>query len=143
MLTCSFDRTLRVWRVSLDRATGLVSFSLLQVLRGHTEGVWRCRVVPWTVSCGGQQRTAYVALSGACDGTVRVWLLNTGTCVRVLPAHGGDVYNVDAALAPLPWAPAGGALALLVASVSSDEHVSVYAFSMPLALEGGVRSGEW
>lgn len=132
VVTGSFDHTLRVWRLERD-GDGEVKFTLLRVMRGHTEGVWSLRTLVWPVACAGQLSGVQLCVSGACDGSVRVWLLSTGSCVKVLTAHSGDVYGVDAVVAPVPWGKRGEH-AVVVASSSSDETVAVWAFQMPASL---------
>ena len=65
----SLDQTIRLW----DLQTG----ESLQVLRGHTGGVWSLAFSP-----DGQ-----TLVSGSDDQTIRLWNLQTGQCFQVLHEH--------------------------------------------------------
>ncbi len=75
MLSCSSDKTLRIWDPNTGRC--------LKTLQGHTEDVWCIAVLP-----NGQ------VVSGSSDETLRVWDLSTGQCLKTLTGHTGYVSRI-------------------------------------------------
>lgn len=67
-LSCSDDKTLRVW----DLRTG----ECLGVLQGHTNVVIAC--------CVFRESNRHHGVSASADGTLRIWDLDKGTCERVM-----------------------------------------------------------
>lgn len=82
LATASFDKTIKIWRVS----DGL----LLRTLTGHS-GQVRCCVF----SPDGQ----YLA-SGAGDNSIRIWRTSDWTTVHILTGHTSDIYAIT-------WSPDG------------------------------------
>ena len=112
----SYDRTVRVWRLS--------DGELLRTLKGHTDDVLSVAVVGdhtivsgsgdktvrvWRLSDGELQRTLkghtnlvvsvavvgdHTIVSGSYDRTVRVWRLSDGELLRTLKGHTNDVLSV-------------------------------------------------
>jgi small GTP-binding protein len=76
VLTCSGDKTVRLWSGETGRS--------LRLFKGHTEEVWGLAWSP-------DQR---MALSGSDDGTLRLWNVKTGRCRRVLRGHSARVISV-------------------------------------------------
>ena len=76
VLTCSDDKTLRLWDVETERC--------LRVLEGHTEAV---SCVAWSAD---QRR----AISGSDDKMLRLWDVETGRCLRVLEGHAEAVSSL-------------------------------------------------
>jgi len=91
LASASWDRTVKLW----DVASG----SLLQTLTGHTD---RVNKVAWSpdgrivASCGFDNVTwgpsGELLVSGGSDGTLRWWNVQSGECVRVRGASGGDPF---------------------------------------------------
>lgn len=64
--------------------TDLESGQRLFEMKGHNDGIY----------CAAFDSVGERALSGSRDGTVRVWDLKTGSCIRVLEAHTYHVHGV-------------------------------------------------
>jgi hypothetical protein len=75
-LSCSEDRTVRLWDVDSGRC--------LHAFEGHSDSVLS---VAWSLD--GQR-----ALSGSHDQTVRLWDVDSGRCLRVLEGHSSGVLSV-------------------------------------------------
>ncbi|XP_039255919.2 uncharacterized protein LOC120332685 [Styela clava] len=73
LVSGSADGTIRVW--SLRSAT------TIQVLNGHTKGVWCVAIY-----------TACLVISGSYDRTIKVWNIKNGMCLRTLYGHTGAVW---------------------------------------------------
>lgn len=66
LITGSYDRTAIVWRLD--------TFEPIATLKGHTRAI------------RGLQFDGVKAITGAMDGTLRIWNWRTGTCLRTLQA---------------------------------------------------------
>ncbi len=101
----SDDLTIRVWQQSssdrsLSSLISLISQSLLsplisrslfnshalRVLKGHTDNV---RALVWN------SELAHILMSGAWDGTIRLWDVMQSVCLRVVSDHHADVYGLQ------------------------------------------------
>jgi len=81
-LSCSEDKTLRLWKVNNLGA------HCIRVFEGHTDDVVSVAFSP----------DGHLAVSGSVDKTLRLWEVETGRCLRVFEGHTGSVYSV--ALSP-------------------------------------------
>jgi transcription initiation factor TFIID subunit 5 len=97
LLSCSRDRTARVWSLRLK--------TCLAVYRAHTAPVWCAKWAP----------TGHYFATGSLDGTARVWATDASAPRRVLVGHLGDVDCVA-------WHPNCN----YVATGSSDRTVRVF-----------------
>lgn len=80
ILSAHEDRRLRVWRKSVGQG-----WRESHALAGHQNRIWSVRAAtsrPW-------------AISASEDCSARVWEIESGRCVRVLPAHDGAVWGAD------------------------------------------------
>jgi len=91
VLTCLNESDMRcapppVLRIIIDLVgyNTLFQGKHLRTLKGHTGGVYCVSVLP-----DGR------VVSGSWDNTLRLWDMNTGTCVHTLKGHTGDVYCVS------------------------------------------------
>jgi hypothetical protein len=110
LLTGAADGTLRLWALPPLCAPGAAAAthaSPARVLSGHS-GPVNALAVPASARDGTR------AVSGAADGDVRVWNVDTGACMRTLSGHKGSVTGVGV----LP----GG----LLVSASMDRTVRVW-----------------
>ena len=57
----------------------------MEVLRGHSKGIYDCKMVNNTLA------------SASVDETLRVWDRRNGTCVRILKGHSDEVTGVQLA----------------------------------------------
>jgi WD40 repeat protein len=96
----SFDRTIKVWRVS-DGA-------LIRTLTGHID----------YIHCVALSPDGTLIASGGRDRTVRVWRVSDGTLVRTLTGHTGNVNSVV-------FSPTGN----LLVSGSDDRTIRVWSVS--------------
>ncbi|KZP19671.1 WD40 repeat-like protein [Athelia psychrophila] len=144
------DKAVRVW----DVRTG----HCLHVLRGHNATV-RCLAAlpevpvspgPRPLRSSAGAGTAHI-VSGARDGTLRLWDVRTGACVGVMRGHTESVRAVDVAVTPP--APAlddcelgqgqSGSGRVVVVSGSYDTTVRVWdVCARPVGGEGGDGAGE-
>lgn len=76
VLCAELDHSLQCWDLKVGRC--------LQVLEGHTDGVYSASFDP----------TQRRALSGSRDTTLRLWDLETGRCLRVFSGHNYHVHSV-------------------------------------------------
>jgi len=125
----SEDRWVRVW----DVRTG----QLFQFLPGHTDEV---RSVAFAPQYSGRRhknfpprnpnsqilhpQSEYLLASGSYDGTVRLWDINQGECLRILEEHSDRVWSVA-------FSPDGKTLA----SSSSDRTVKLWEASSGKCLQ--------
>jgi hypothetical protein len=110
LLTGSADGTLRLWALPPPCRAGAAAATHsapARVLCGHS-GPVNALAVPAAARDGAR------AVSGAADGDVRVWNVDTGACMRTLSGHKGSVTGVGV----LP----GG----LLVSASMDRTVRVW-----------------
>jgi WD40 repeat protein len=116
LATGSEDHLVRIW----DIKTG----QLLYTLSGHTSEVRSVAFSPQSYTRHlpisnptpqFQNRTSYLLASGSYDGTVRLWDVNTGNCLRILEGHTHRVWSIA-------FSPDGKTLA----SSSSDRTVKLW-----------------
>jgi U3 small nucleolar RNA-associated protein 13 len=87
--SASQDRTIKIWE--------LESGSVAGILRGHKRGVWSVRFAPKdsptiNTDAGGSSRG--LLISGSGDRTVKLWSLNTYTCILTFEGHSNSVLKV-------------------------------------------------
>ena len=71
LVTCSEDRTVRVWNADNGAA--------VRTLSGHTDYVYSIAVSP----------DGLLAASGSYDGEIRIWKLADGSLVKAFPGSPG------------------------------------------------------
>jgi WD40 repeat protein len=76
-LTCSADRTLRLWSVK--------SGKVLLIFEGHEAPVQSC----------GMTADGKLAISVSWDRTIRIWEANTAQCVKAVPQGAGVEYGIS------------------------------------------------
>jgi len=81
LVSCSFDKTLRVW----DTTSG----NFIKILQGHTKGVYACKI----------SHNSKFIWSASDDHTVRVWDAKSGQCLKIYQNHymvrSVDVFSVQ------------------------------------------------
>ena len=87
--SASQDRTIKVW--------DLESGSVAGILRGHKRGVWSIRFAPRNtppISTDAGSSSKGLLVSGSGDRTVKLWSLNTYTCILTFEGHSNSVLKV-------------------------------------------------
>jgi len=119
LATGSEDHLVRIWEVKTGQ--------LLMIFSGHTDEVRSVTFSPQSYTrhipiqnpkSKIQNRTSHLLASGSYDGTVRLWDVSTGECLRILEGHIGRVWSVA-------FSPDGKTLA----SSSSDRTVKLWQVS--------------
>jgi WD40 repeat protein len=83
-----------------------------------------------SMAIGGLGTTGgHFLFSGGSDGFIRIWHLNSLSCVKVLDGHSGDVYCLDVRV--ISAHPERG-YALVLASGSADQTVVIRDFVLPV-----------
>ena len=85
LLSVSDDATARAWTVREARGGAFVCAEKPVVLRGHTDKV---RAHAW------HPELRDVCFTGSWDGSIRVWDVVSGACLRVTREHLADVYDI-------------------------------------------------
>ncbi|ERF68997.1 hypothetical protein EPUS_06684 [Endocarpon pusillum Z07020] len=84
--SASQDRTIKIW--------DLESGSVAGILRGHKRGVWSIRFAPKDtppISTDAGSSSKGLLVSGSGDRTVKLWSLNTYTCILTFEGHSNSV----------------------------------------------------
>ncbi len=135
LASASFDNTVRLF--SLD------TYKCLHVFKGHIDGVWSlctATIPAFTVAIpavlsGHEEELQFpeqrLLFSGSTDSTVRVWSIDTLTCLRVLSVHASDVYSLSARVFT---SGSNGRFLLELTSSSADSSFCLWRFSQPLTL---------
>ena len=119
LATGSEDHLVRIWEVKTGQ--------LLTIFSGHTDEVRSVAFSPQSYTrhipiqnpkSKIQNRTSYLLASGSYDGTVRLWDVSTGECLRILQGHTRRVWSVA-------FSPDGK----ILASSSSDRTVKLWQVS--------------
>lgn len=89
--SASQDRTIKIW--------SLEDGSTIAILKGHKRGVWSVRFSPagtpaLNLAEGGSTGNRGLLVSGSGDNTVKVWSLNTYTCLQTFEGHQNSVLKV-------------------------------------------------
>ena len=84
LVSCSDDKTAKVWT-----CTQANTLSLLHTLTGHTDGIY---TVEWNPNPSLPHPTVATA---SFDGTVRLWNVETGSCLHILARHSKSVYSIS------------------------------------------------
>ncbi|KAF7508361.1 hypothetical protein GJ744_009352 [Endocarpon pusillum] len=87
--SASQDRTIKIW--------DLESGSVAGILRGHKRGVWSIRFAPKDtppISTDAGSSSKGLLVSGSGDRTVKLWSLNTYTCILTFEGHSNSVLKV-------------------------------------------------
>ncbi|KAK5076809.1 U3 small nucleolar RNA-associated protein 13 [Lithohypha guttulata] len=89
--SASQDRTIKIWSTDDGSTTA--------ILKGHKRGVWSVRFSPagtpaLSLSEGGSSGNRGLLVSGSGDNTVKVWSLNTYTCLLTFEGHQNSVLKV-------------------------------------------------
>jgi WD40 repeat protein len=141
LASCSFDRTVRLYGLT-------PSYPCLHVFHGHTDGVWSLTAatlpsMELEMSGGSHERVhlpeQHLLISGSTDSTVRVWSIDSLTCVRILSHHSADVYSLCARVF-VDYSDATqrmGRAVLEIASSSADSSVCIWKFIVPAVLDLG------
>lgn len=127
LATCSMDKTVRVWEDLDGKATEKVKdqedkkgkkdkvVDKVTVLSGHAKWVLALAWEPFHLWRDGTSRLA----SASKDGTVRVWVVNTGRTEHVLSGHKGSVSSVK-------WGAGGADGTGLIYTGSHDKTIKVW-----------------
>lgn len=89
--SASQDRSIKIWSLEDGSTTA--------VLKGHKRGVWSVRFSPagtpaLNLAEGGSSGNRGLLISGSGDNTVKVWSLNTYTCLLTFEGHQNSVLKV-------------------------------------------------
>lgn len=87
--SASQDRTIKIW--------DLESGSVAGILRGHKRGVWSIRFAPKDtppINTDAGSSSKGLLVSGSGDRTVKLWSLNTYTCILTFEGHSNSVLKV-------------------------------------------------
>ncbi|NDJ16399.1 NB-ARC domain-containing protein [Myxacorys almedinensis] len=85
----SEDRLIRIWEIKTQK--------LVHVLKGHDCEVRSIAFAPHrypAVTQPPSPNAGYLLASGSFDRTVRLWDVQSGTCLKILKAHTGWVFSV-------------------------------------------------
>ncbi|CAB9518336.1 like/WD repeat-containing protein TBL1XR1 [Seminavis robusta] len=87
LASCSDDCTAKVWDVSGDRSAPLQDF------KSHRQEIY---TVKWSPTGPGSQnpQKKCILATASFDGSVRLWNVQDGSCIRVFSRHRDSVYSV-------------------------------------------------
>jgi len=119
LASCSDDCTAKIWDINSDRKEPLHD------LKSHMQEIY---TVKWSPTGPGSANPskAMMLATASFDGSVRLWNMHTGNCIRVLSRHRDSVYSV--AFSPSGEYLASGSLAgqLYIWNVVEGRHVLSY-----------------
>lgn len=127
LASASQDKTIKIWSIEDGSTTA--------VLKGHKRGVWSIQFSPVGTPAlqlheGGSSGNRGLLVSGSGDNTVKVWSLNTYTCLLTLEGHQNSVLKVIWLPAPVSEDGAHAAQQQhtkpMIASASSDTLVKLW-----------------
>lgn len=87
--SASQDRTIKIWDLESGSVTG--------ILRGHKRGVWSVRFSPKdtpSLNTESGSTSKGLLVSGSGDRTIKLWSLNTYTCILTFEGHSNSVLKV-------------------------------------------------
>lgn len=116
LASCSDDCTAKVWDVASDRTDPLHDF------KSHQQEIY---TVKWSPTGAGSTNPSkqLMLATASFDGSVRLWDVQNGTCIRVFSRHRDSVYSV--AFSPSGDYLASGSLAgqLYIWNVLEGKHI--------------------
>merc|ERR1711920_206300 len=119
LASCSDDCTAKIWDVNSDRNEPLHDF------KKHQQEIYTVKWSPTGPGSANPSKPLMLA-TASFDGPVRLWNVQSGTCIRVLSRHRDSVYSV--AFSPSGEYLTSGSLAgqLYVWNLLEGRHVLSY-----------------
>ena len=119
LASCSDDCTAKVWDINSPRNDPKWDF------KSHQQEIYTVKWSP-TGSCSKNPTKLLLLATASFDGSVRLWSVADGSCIRVLSRHRESVYSV--AFSPSGDYLASGSLAgqLYIWNVSNGAHIKSF-----------------
>jgi transducin (beta)-like 1 len=119
LASCSDDCTAKVWEVGSDRSGPLYDFT------SHRQEIYTVKWSPTGPGSSNPLKDSVLA-TASFDGTVRLWSISDGSCMRIFNRHRDSVYSV--AFSPSGDYLASGALAgqMYIWDIAKGCHVKSY-----------------
>lgn len=119
LASCSDDCTAKVWDASKARNVPLFDF------KSHQQEIYTVKWSPTGKGSSNPLKPLMLA-TASFDGTVRLWNVQNGSCIRILSRHRDSVYSVS--FSPSGEYLASGSLAgqLYIWNVRDGNHVKSY-----------------
>eukprot|EP00521_Asterionellopsis_glacialis_P014045 CAMPEP_0195293118 /NCGR_PEP_ID=MMETSP0707-20130614/11706_1 /TAXON_ID=33640 /ORGANISM="Asterionellopsis glacialis, Strain CCMP134" /LENGTH=866 /DNA_ID=CAMNT_0040353755 /DNA_START=24 /DNA_END=2624 /DNA_ORIENTATION=+ len=119
LASCSDDCTAKVWDVSSERNEPLHDF------KSHQQEIYTVKWSPTGPGSNNPNKPLMLA-TASFDGSVRLWNVQNGTCIRVFSRHRDSVYSV--AFSPSGEFLASGSLAgqLYIWNVREGTHIKSF-----------------
>ena len=123
--SASYDDTIKIWEIS----TGMN----IKTLTGHISDVKCLAYSPngEYIASGSAEKYKYTA-NGSVDGTIKLWEVGTGECIKTLSGHTGSIYSIC-------YSPDGAYLA----SGSSDGTIKLWEVESGKCVKTFDGDGDW